>query len=142
MKAEVAFMLGMAFMSVIWLLFASTLGRKPEVKPLEVKSAKPEPKAEVKKEGDVLLHRPSGLPVLLKKQLSHDLFEACFLTPHCSALGATFNKGKPDQFSVKPLEIFFAKNVTQGWVLYPHELSDQESANFAKAMLADKDDQK
>lgn len=84
--------------------------------------------------GDLLLHKVSGLPVLLLGQISHDKFNACYITPNCHQLNATVGPGDVHK---KALEQWFAlhTNNRNVWPDYTHPLSDEEHRNYAKAML-------
>jgi hypothetical protein len=91
----------------------------------------PEPVERVQREvGDVLLYTPEDLPVLLTEKLSHNKFRGCFITPDTKA------KVKDDKImeELKSLTISRVDDPIL-WPKYPHELSDLELANIAKARL-------
>jgi hypothetical protein len=100
---------------------------------------KPEPKLERQlfEVGDVLMMQGEGrpsIPVLLLEKLSFNNFRCCFVTPQAKLLGAVVGK---DRTPKDELDKFLAMNVDDQrlWVKYPHELSDLELANIAKARL-------
>jgi hypothetical protein len=91
----------------------------------------PEPKRKV---GDIItrVHKGDGLPVVLRKELSHDKFMACYITPCARDLGAKIEESALDE-----MVDHLALNVNNPlvWKAYTHPLSDEEHRNYAKAML-------
>jgi hypothetical protein len=73
------------------------------------------------------------LPVLLKEELTYGSWKACYITPRAAAMGAKIGDQPIDEMK-DWLAIKLDNNM---WKRYPHELSDGESANFARAMLQD-----